>query len=324
MGNTRSRTEVNRTVDALFSVVNNTAQDCSSNLTQQQVDRIVNNTGSVTITDSNYEQFAAVDVQCLLTAKTQNDIQAKLIDQVKQQSEAISQQFQLSGAEATAVTNLLTQISLEITNNFASNCPAAILQEQGVDIANNAGNIVFRAIRRNQVANVLRSCSASADNVNAIKGEIQTIVDQTARAKTENFLSGLLQLLAIILILLGAFALVGFKGLNILTQPDFWLGLVLLLGVVLIVNYFLNWLPYRGVSSGDASTEAQDARRFNLYVLLAVVVVVLIDVGLIAALLYMRSVNARKTATTVAAATALARAVPAPATAAADTAAAAP
>lgn len=299
MGTTSSRAEVEQITDQLFSVVNNTLQDCRTNITADQVDRFRNISGDLIVEGIDYTQLIGVDSKCFLTSKTQNDLKNSVEAAIKQAAEATGQAFQLTRTESETVTKLITRLAVEMQNNVSAQCPAAITLAQGVDIADVEGNVVIRGIRKSQEIGVMRECVTNTEIINNIKAELVTELDQTSKAKTEGLLSGLMQALVFALIIIGAVALVVWKGTAILKEPLFWMGLVLLLGVVLIVNYFLQWFPYRSVSGSGSAADAD--RAFNRTVLIVVVVVTLIDAGLMAAMLYLKS---RKTATAAATTTA--------------------
>lgn len=278
-------------VDALFGVVGDSLEGCSTPMSATQFLDIVGSR-NLEITSVNFSQYVTVTGECLRAPATQHAIQQGMEGTAARVADELAAETQASAADAAAMRDVVQKMAVDIQTLLDQDCTTQVNLIQGVRIENATGGGYLRFVRYSQVADVVRSCLLERPEIERSKAALAAIVERTPRARTAGLAEMAVQLVVVALVVIAAIGLVTWRGTRVLAEPLFWLGLVLPLLVMLIVDYVLGWPPYRGPSPTEAD------RQWNRTVLLVVIALTLLDVGAIAAVLFVRARRARTAAIT--------------------------
>jgi len=279
MGQAWSENVVNQNVSILMNVMINVLQDCSTvGVANQTI--IIDGCHDADFTGINQRQYVYVDGTCLMSASSQIKIDTDMKTAVEQVAKAINTALSLNPGSTRArnITDLVTKLSFAIKQSFLQNCAANLTAIQGFFCKNSTG-IRVKWVKQKQVINVTRNCTMNTAIVTDIKTRLVTEVKQTAIAEVKGLLDGLLQMLLIILIILGAVVFLGLQGFNKALDPTVLAGIALLILMVLVVNYALGWFPFRKTSTSNSLERNKEISKRNNTILAFVIGLIVVDVA---------------------------------------------
>lgn len=191
------------TIQALVNVSNFASQSCVISADQIQSANISGNTGGNFNIRENWSQFLVLDSKCIQSVTFQNNISQLMSQEAEQIAKAISQQFQLSSANAKNVVNETANLSIQISNSFVQNCAGYESQIQSVNLTDNT-DVNANVYQNWEQYNASQfQCVMQDQAVNNTTQRIQQSVDQQAEATIQNFFAVLFG------IIFGIFAIIG-------------------------------------------------------------------------------------------------------------------
>lgn len=261
MGGASSKNDVNNTIKQLVEVITNSVQACSTN--GRNITNITVKSdceyGDILITDNKFEQKAALDLKCVSDVSTNTNVKQDLQTMVKQQAEAIAQQFQLGGADAENITNQLLDISTSIQNKYSNTVNANLDNIVGVNVDRtncSSGNVIVSENTFSQVVDITLSAIQKVDSINIATQKVINTIDQKATAKVEPFFGGSILLSIACMAFIGLFI---WKGIDILTD---WRKVVGIIGIVAIfvgiyfgIAYWRKWPPFKSDKKPDKKSD---------------------------------------------------------------------
>lgn len=248
--------EVSTQINSIFNVVNNTTETCVQRGTQTQNLSIqcpaCPGGTNVTVSNITFNESAVYNTSCSAAVSNNTQIQQDIQNQVDQTAKAIAQQFQLSQADASQVTKILTQISNNITNATVVNCVQSVAQNQGLEIfcpenpnaGNGVCNITVTGISYDERFTPINNCLLQQSNSTGLVQQITNIAQQSATAEVESLLGPLLAIIIVIALIVGVVVL---GGPQILTDWRFWLVIIVLVFIYLGLAYWRHWFPFEGL-----------------------------------------------------------------------------
>lgn len=192
MGSATSRNEVSITNTAMLSAVRNVINKCGSSVNANQVLDIVGNSGKVKLKDVNFNQAANVSFTCLQSNDTKTDLSNEIDNVVKQQSESISQFFQLSSSKSENITRLVNNMGIAIENAFNNECINTQSLYQTAQIRYNTGDIVVGNLNFKQSVDDVVNCVQNNKDVISARNSLDNALNQESKATTKGLLDFLL------------------------------------------------------------------------------------------------------------------------------------
>lgn len=208
MGGTTSKNEVDITNTSMINAVRSITNKCSSAINSNQVLDIVGNTGKVNTGDVNFNQAANVNFSCLQSNDTKTDLSNQIDNVVKQQSQSISQFFQLSSSKSENVTNLVNNLGISIENAFNNQCITTQSLYQTAQIRYNTGDVTTGNLNFKQSVDDVVNCVQNNKDVIDAKNALQNSLNQQSTAQTKGLFDflfgswGWLIIVAIVIIIL--------------------------------------------------------------------------------------------------------------------------
>lgn len=245
MGNVKSSTIVNDTVKDLTQVVNESTSSCVFTANEDQNLTIIANGANVTVGTINFEEYASVDTSCIASTTVSNNITEELKEEIKQVTKAINQALDLNpgSTDASAVTNIVTQLATNIKNAYTGSCKDAFNQTESATIdASNGATVNVEVLNYSTTFDSVQDCVFTDKDVTSSSQQLQQTISQSATAEVESLLGPLLLIFLIIIIIVGVVLLGGAKG---LTNPKFWYAIIAVVVVYLIIAFALKWPPFR-------------------------------------------------------------------------------
>lgn len=247
MGGVSSKNTIENSVKSALVAMTDITQNCRGTLDNTISFDIVGGSGDVTISDSKFDQSASVDTKCLQNASISNELKQQIDQIASQTATSISQQLSLNptGTDAENITKLSSDLFTGMYNTFTQDCITDITNKFAVKIrpSGDTKNITIDAIDVNQAITNLKACVQDAKSVNEAEVKLSQKVDQAAKAEMKNildFLNGLLWLLLIPVIIIVLIVGVTGYGKMIMYVCIIIIALIVILGVVDIVFYFLD------------------------------------------------------------------------------------
>lgn len=190
MGQAKSKSQntVESTTDIFYGIVNQTLQNCSQTVNQDQIVNIEQGAGSI-IEGSNIsqKQLSILDTKCAQSSSTKTDLQNSLNKAAEQQANAINSSMGLpaGSAKANNITKYVTDIATSITNAYSQTCSATIANAQRANIKQGDGSIIRNfTLDQEQVTQNMLNCIQNSESVTQATTNLQEAVDQTSKSET--------------------------------------------------------------------------------------------------------------------------------------------
>lgn len=200
MGNATATNTVQSVIDTSISVSNQYTLDCSTkDISTQTFD--FNGCKNVDISHITSGSYFYVNRQCLQDTNTQNQINADISQAISQAAQAITQNLGLpSSSDAQNVVNQAMNLGVAVTNVYAQDCSLVSDQQQTFKCTNSQ-NIVITDVGESSTLTSIQKCTSNNSTLDSVKATLHSTISQTAVAKQENVLSGLITIILIVLML---------------------------------------------------------------------------------------------------------------------------
>ena len=185
MGGSSSKTTYQQLTDIGINVANSQVQKCTASVSQSQLNQVQGVKGDVIIGKISQKQGAQVDLKCVFSANTQNDIQTKLAQEITQFAQSkggdITAGFGRSSSEAN--TNIKNIFKINVNNETVHASVSNIMQTMTNSYKDIGGNLVIEGIDQDQSAqNVAKAMMKSSQYSGALL-DISTKIDQGAKSQ---------------------------------------------------------------------------------------------------------------------------------------------
>lgn len=262
MGNSSSSSEVDATVNAMITQMNTVAQGCTGTTYQAQsaYQGPIYASGpgsSITTCGINQNQQATLDLTCVASNTTKQNMQQSVQQTITQQTQAISQFLSLANSDASSVTKLMQSLSASMINAYTGSCVAQISQAQtatqGGATAVGGATINIGCINQNQGLSDLANCTLIDGTVQSAIQAIKDNINQNTKAKSKGPL-GFLSDLA------NAFGGI-FKGITGLIVGA--IILIVIAAVVILVIYLLFHFLHKPHTTTTTTTSILPATSYG-------------------------------------------------------------
>ena len=202
----KSTNETDDIVNSTLKILNQTTQNCSTG---------AGNTWSlstkgcdVNITNVTLNQTIVLNSTCLANIESNNDINQKIDQQIKQLAIATAESAfggGVSSAEAANIIRLTNNLSQEIKNQYFQTC--VVKTDNNISLFfdctdNPEVQINLNNLETNQNIDVTASCVLKNSTVNSLKNELQQVIDQSAKSTATSTLSLWMIIVIIVVIII--------------------------------------------------------------------------------------------------------------------------
>jgi len=193
MGGSSSKAEnvVESTTNVMLDIVNETLQQCTTPVSQvQQSDIVQGDGGIIEGVTFGFRQGVAIDIQCVTSTETINDLDTDIQRTVTQQAEAVTSSLGLpwGSSEANNITRSITNLGTSIRNAYRQECGGIVAQTQTSSIRQGDGGIIRNVdFNFEQTSDNVINCIQNAVNVNNAKTNLLENINQEAEAVVEGF-----------------------------------------------------------------------------------------------------------------------------------------
>lgn len=196
MGPSISKSTINSLTASISNIAMSTVMSCETAVDQSQTGTVTN-TGIKLFSSYKYQQKTDVDSKCFADMNMQADLQNKIIEEMKNSSEATSVGIMGAfGASASeAETNLTNLIQSTVTMENIQKSYSLIKQNQGVSFSN-SGFIVYEQADIEQGATLFAAATLKVMDSAGIFNDISTYVDQQSTATVKNPLDAITNAIA--------------------------------------------------------------------------------------------------------------------------------
>lgn len=214
MGNTLSENLVKQTTNTFVKVANTTALDSAMS---QNCSNVISFVGCKNIHDIKVTQSMKcwIKQEAMQTASQQASASVTDEKLVKQASETIAQNLDLNpgSKEAINITNLVTNLSIAVSNTVQMTCDVSSNNVNSFECANSEG---LYNIDINQTAEtgIYSNCVQNSVQVANAEAALKSSIDQTAKTKVENAIAACLLAAAVLAVAVGIFYLLRGKGMS--------------------------------------------------------------------------------------------------------------
>ena len=247
MGNAVTKNIINQHMSASVKVLNDTVQNCGTQMTQEQLLDVAGSGNTVRHVD--FSSMMSADISCSQTASVQNDISQKLSSKMEQMAKSIMGAISLNpgNAEATNISKASLALGTTIRNSFNQNCGSSLNSNQTLKVGGNNNTIEF--ISYKQAASIVKNCVQNSSAVTSAKQDLEAAIKQVATAEKKG-----LSLMMLVVIILGIIGALYFGGVKLATNPFFWIGCITLIAGYVGLAWFLKWWPFlsaKNAGKGD-------------------------------------------------------------------------
>jgi len=197
MGGSSSKSTYEELTKIGYDIANSNTQRCTTSASQSQLVNLRGNKGTVKLGNISQQQGVSIDVNCLFSSTTQNDIQTQLARQITQFAEAkggdVTAGFGNSSSEVN--TNIKNLFQTNINNQSLAESVTSALQSQVIDLALNEGTIIAADQYQNQSAEVISKAMMDSVQYSGVLQDIATKIDQTAKSKGGGIFSNMFDMI---------------------------------------------------------------------------------------------------------------------------------
>jgi hypothetical protein len=241
MGQAKSRTEVSKILESSASVLNETIQQNSSSINQNQSITIESINGEVDISNLDWRQFAQIDTKAIASNKSESELAAKISESFKTQAEAMAEALSFSNTETENLTKLTTKLAMKVANTFSQVCSQQSNQTQSINIGTvgPAGKLSIHALNWQQFAKNSIECTQNSVMQTKEFADVTTAVEASSKSESKGLLSGPFLLVIIIIAVIALVVLGGATmGMGtvkeILTKKEVWIAITAIVGLYLV------------------------------------------------------------------------------------------
>jgi hypothetical protein len=255
----KSKNTVKNLIDLTNNVVRDAVFACGASGSNTISRNYTSFNGNVSLRGNNMIQRLNIDADCINNTKFTDNLELDLQDQFKQQATSTAQMFQLTNSESENYTENSKKLATSLLTKIKTTCLPQlqnIIQEN----INASGNIEIENQTYDQSLTLISKCTATAVGESSYLAIMKTIIDQSAVAKTENTLAGILWIGGAIVIALLAMGAISIKGgVNLFDKKPFWLGVGGLIILWLAVAFLTERFPFDKKAKSTTSSNS-DAR----------------------------------------------------------------
>jgi hypothetical protein len=196
-------------------IINSNVQVCDSRVDVTQIIDIQDISGDNVFISTNQEQQISMAIGCLFSASTENSISNEIGISVKQIAEAIDGGIFTDPPATQNITELVTNLSNTIVNEYINNCSTTLTANQKFSAGGIKGKTI--AISENQVVNdeIISNCIGSSANVTDVVNKLEIVIDQFAKSESKSVAAMLFWTIIALSVLLFIF----FVGIKMITGP---------------------------------------------------------------------------------------------------------
>ena len=236
MGGSHSKSTVEKLTSISTDVVNKTIQRCVVQATQSQMIKISDVHGDVDLQGASQKQGVSIDMKCIFSNKTQNDIQDQIAGSIAQQVQAKGGDFTaLGGSSSSAATSIKNILTTNIHNESLSEQVTSSLQQQTVMVQGVDGNVVAAGLSQEQGSDIIAKAMIDTAQYTGAIHKIADAVDSSSKAESAGIFNSFFNML-------GSFG-------NIFTMA-------IIAGVIFVVLIFM-YMMFGG--RGSAAVQVQRA-----------------------------------------------------------------
>jgi len=202
MGAALSNNVTNNTVSAVSNVASSIVSNSSNTLTQQQIIRVDNTGGNVTIKGGKQSQTAELDMSALMSAFTSQTASQSIVNELTQSAKSLVSGLNIAQASIAVnqVRNYLSA-SMNLVSNISQSCRASVGQTQQIIVTNTTGNADVLNKTQEQMSGIFTKCVQNASNGQSAVQSLQNTIDQSADATAQGLSEWALILMPILLLL---------------------------------------------------------------------------------------------------------------------------
>lgn len=184
MGNSSSsKTKVSSYIEALTNIYTETSQTCATAPANVFEVEQVNVNGDNELSDLTVKQFVSVSQDCFQLAKISTEQEAKIKEQIKNTSEAVTGALNImSKAKSNSVTEMVTKISTDVQTvvkqeltNLAKNIAA--LKQTNVN-----GKNIIKKVDIDQQIIAIQKAVQNSEAVTKARTELDSFIDAESKA----------------------------------------------------------------------------------------------------------------------------------------------
>eukprot|EP00455_Lapot_gusevi_P039490 TRINITY_DN442_c0_g1_i1.p2 TRINITY_DN442_c0_g1~~TRINITY_DN442_c0_g1_i1.p2 ORF type:complete len:267 (-),score=56.58 TRINITY_DN442_c0_g1_i1:2217-2966(-) len=244
MGSNSSKNVIDMTMKASMDVINDVSNSCGGKVSNINEFTFEGNEGPIVVSNTAQENMMTFDAACLQSASTKANVNNKMEAKFSQLAETMKQNMSLnlSKAESENLSKLMTQLSQRISNNITQECGPQVANTNRQTFRNNKSGITVNMVSQKNLVSGIARCTQQSVTDSDLVNEIQNIVDQKASTKEENaaMWCGIM--------VLGFFLVTGKSSVDIVTNPNVWMG-----GMALSLLVGTGYLIQKGLENRDAA-----------------------------------------------------------------------
>lgn len=192
-------------LNAITNAIVSAVSTCKITLTQDQIISFGDVEGNFRLSGISQTADNSLDLTCIQTDISNQEIQNKIEESLKQQAEAavsgqnIGLQTSLTNNTLRAIKNVVTTIDI----SQVKNCIASSSQKQSIVVGDVSKDVYVDNIQQNLIAKSIAQCIQNNANTTSAVNDLKTTIDQSAKSTAVGFLNAqTLIIIAIIVFLL--------------------------------------------------------------------------------------------------------------------------
>lgn len=194
MGGTQSKNTASVINEIAVKVTMDSIMSCTTVATQSQLMELKNITGDVTISDVTMTMGTSLDVECIMEADKQNQINSQIANAIAQHAEAKGQAVlsALGNTKSEVVADIKNKLSNNIDANTRQELSAQIDQVQKVGVENVGGSVVIQDMSFEQSAQIVAKALMKTKAYSQVINETAAKIDQVTKTEEENPIAGII------------------------------------------------------------------------------------------------------------------------------------
>lgn len=240
--------------DAVFSCGGSGSNTISRNYTSYG--------GAIILNGNTLSQQINIDMDCINNTKFTDNLELDMQEQFKQQATSTTQMFQLTNSEAENYTENSKKLATSVITKIRTRCLPKLQNLIQENLTSVGRDIMVTNQTYDQSLSLISSCTATAVGESSYLAVMKTIIDQSAVAKTENTVAGILAIGGAIVIALLAMGAISIKGgVNLFEKKPFWLGVGGLILLWLGVSFLTERFPFDKKAAATTSGSSKADTR---------------------------------------------------------------
>lgn len=186
IGGTRSKNSVESLTEIAVNVTQKTVNECSSSIQNVQNIEVDWVAGDVDLSGLNLTQNASINMECLMTASKQNEIQNEIANALAQHAAAQSEGAlqSLGGTQADAAALIKNKFQSSVKQEDVQRSTSMITQEQNVRFGTVGGNFIMQGATLDQSAEIVSRALMESEGYNKVITEVASDLQQVTDAES--------------------------------------------------------------------------------------------------------------------------------------------